>query len=145
MRAVEAAVTAQRSLAAEPWRTEVGVIRVRMGLHTGEGTLGADNYVGVDVHRAARIAAASHGGQVILSAPTAALVEAALPDGVAIRDLGFHRLKDLERPESLMQLVIDGLRSDFPPPRSLDAPSNLPPSSRVSWVASAKLRTRAAC
>lgn len=125
--AVEAAVAAQRALAAEPWPAEVGSLRVRMGLHTGEGTLGADNYVGLDVHRGARIAAAAHGGQVLVSRATRALVETALTAGVTLRDLGEYRLKDLEWPETLVQLVIDGLLSDFPPPRSLDAPTNLPP------------------
>ena len=72
--ALSAAAAAQRSLAAEPWPTEAGTVRVRMGLHTGEGTLGGDNYVGLDVHRAARIAAAAHGGQVLISATTGALV-----------------------------------------------------------------------
>src|SRR5689334_13653788 len=113
-RAVAAAVDAQRALAVETWPAEVGELRVRMGLHTGEGTLGADNYVGLDVHRAARIAAAAHGGQVALSGPTRSLVEGALPEGVKIRDLGEHRLKDLERPEAIAQLVIPGLRADFP-------------------------------
>ena len=69
--AVAAAAAAQRSLAAEPWPADVGSVRVRMGLHTGEGTLGGDNYIGVDVNRAARIAAAAHGGQVLLSKATA--------------------------------------------------------------------------
>src|SRR5207237_1703137 len=102
-------------------------VRVRMGLHTGEGVRGGDNYVGIDVNRAARIAAAAHGGQVILSDATRGLVERSLPDGVSLRDLGEHRLKDIARPEHLHDLVIDGLRTDFPPPRTLDArPNNLP-------------------
>ena len=98
-----------------------------MGLHTGEGTLGGDNYVGLDVHRAARIAAAAHGGQVLISATTRALVEGSLPAGFELRDLGEYRLKDLERPERLVQLVGPGLADDFPPPRTLETPSNLPP------------------
>jgi predicted ATPase/class 3 adenylate cyclase len=126
-RAVAAAVDAQRALAVETWPAEVGELRVRMGLHTGEGTLGADNYVGLDVHRAARIAAAAHGGQVVLSGSTRSLVDGALPEGVKIRDLGEHRLKDLERPEAIAQLVIPGLRADFPPLRTLETPTNLPP------------------
>ena len=92
-----------------------------MGLHTGEGRLGGDNYVGIDVHRAARIAAAGHGGQVLLSDPTRALVDTALPDGLRLRDLAEHRLKDLPAPERIWQLEIDGLPVDFPAIRSLDA------------------------
>ena len=80
-----------------------------MGLHTGEGRLGGDNYIGLDVHRAARIAAAGHGGRVLLSAASRVLVEDALPDGVTVRDLGTHRLKDLDQPEHLAQLVITDL------------------------------------
>jgi len=125
--AIAAAAEAQRTLAEEPW-PEDARIRVRMGLHTGEGRLDADEtYVGADVHRAARIAAAGHGEQVVLSDATRVLVGGDVPDGVAIRELGEARLKDLERPEQLHQLVIDGLRSDFPPLRTLGGtPTNLP-------------------
>ncbi|MGH2554973.1 MAG: adenylate/guanylate cyclase domain-containing protein, partial [Actinomycetota bacterium] len=126
VRAVEAAVAAQRALAAHDWSPGPPV-RVRMGLHTGEGITGGDDYVGMDVNRAARIAAAAHGGQVIISEATRGLVERALPDGVALRDLGPHRLKDIEYPEHLQDIVIEGLPADFPPPRTLDArPNNLP-------------------
>ncbi|MFH1475342.1 MAG: adenylate/guanylate cyclase domain-containing protein, partial [Chloroflexota bacterium] len=124
--AVAATVRAQRDLAAEAWPPDAA-IRVRMGLHTGEGVVDADgSYVGHDVHRAARVAGAAHGGQVLLSGTVRALAGAALPAGVTLRDLGEHRLKDL-RPEPLAQLVVDGLPADFPPVRSLDArPNNLP-------------------
>jgi class 3 adenylate cyclase len=108
-------VAAQRALAADDWPME-GPLRVRMGLHTGEGILGGDNYLGLDVHRAARIAAAGHGGQVLISATTRGLVSNALPQGVALRDLGRHRLKDIALPEHLYDLVIEGLPADFPPP-----------------------------
>jgi predicted ATPase/class 3 adenylate cyclase len=125
MAAVNATVAAQRELGATEWPDRLPM-SVRMGLHTGDGELGGDNYVGVDVHRAARIAAAGHGGQVLLSASTRALVEATLPDDVLLRDLGQHRLKDLRAPEHLHQLVIAGLASDFPALRTLDAsPTNL--------------------
>jgi predicted ATPase/class 3 adenylate cyclase len=124
--AVAAAVDANRDLAAHDW-PDGAEIRIRSGLHTGEGTLGGDDYVGLDVNRAARIAAAAHGGQVILSDATRSLVDDALPDGVALRKLGRHRLKDIERPERLFDLAIDGLPQEFPPPRTLDArPNNLP-------------------
>ena len=125
--AIAGAVAAQRALASEPWVAEVGDLRVRMGLHTGEGTLGGDNYAGMDVHRAARIAAAANGGQVLVSAPTRSLTEASLPPGVRLRDLGAFRLKDLAQPERLVQLVIDGLGDTFPAPRTLETPTNLPP------------------
>ena len=124
--AVAAATSAQRALAAEPWPDDAP-IRVRMGVHTGDGRLDADGeYVGADIHRAARVAAAGHGGQVLLSATTSALVADELPDGVSIRSLGEHRLRDL-RPERICQLVIDGIATEFPPIRSLDRrPNNLP-------------------
>lgn len=125
-RSVAAAVAAQRALAAEQWPGDMP-LRVRMGLHTGEGTPSGSSYVGIDVHRAARIAAAGHGGQVLLSAPTAALVEHLLPDGVTLLDLGEHRLKDLERSERLNRLLIEGLPVDDRQVRSLDViPNNLP-------------------
>jgi predicted ATPase/class 3 adenylate cyclase len=125
--AVRAAVAAQRALAAHDW-SPAPPVRVRIGVHTGEGTLGGDDYVGIDVHRAARIADAAHGGQVIVSDATRGLVQHALGAGVSLRDLGAHRLRGIAEPEPLHQLVADGLGSDFPPPRTLDArPSNLPP------------------
>jgi predicted ATPase/class 3 adenylate cyclase len=123
---VGAAVEAQRRLAAEPWPDGVEV-RVRMGLHSGDGSLDADGeYIGADVHRAARIAGAANGGQVLLSETSSDLVADGLPAGVVLRSLGQHRLKDL-RPERICQLAIDGLRQEFPPIRSLDSrPNNLP-------------------
>jgi predicted ATPase/class 3 adenylate cyclase len=125
--AVRAAAAAQRGLAAHDW-SPGPPLRVRMGVHTGEGTLGGDDYVGIDVHRAARIADAAHGGQVIVSDATRGLVEHTLPAGASLRDLGPHHLRGLADPERLHQLVVEGLESDFPPPRTLDArPSNLPP------------------
>ena len=124
--AVTAAAAAQRSLGSEPWSAGVGAVRVRMGIHTGEAVLGGEDYVGLDVHRAARIAAAAHGGQVLVSAATHALVSGSLPDGLRLRELGEFRLKDLDRPERLAQLVGPGLADDYPPPRTLDIPSNLP-------------------
>jgi predicted ATPase/class 3 adenylate cyclase len=123
--AVNAVVQAQRNLAAHAWADGV-TVRVRMALHTGEALLATTGYVGIDVHRAARICSAGHGGQVLLSQTTRDLVEEALPDGVALRDLGEHRLKDLKRPEHVYQLVIADLPVDFAPLKSLDAhPHNL--------------------
>jgi predicted ATPase/class 3 adenylate cyclase len=123
--AVAAASEAQLALAREQWPQE-RTVRVRMGLHTGEGRLGADNYIGMDVHRGARVAAAGHGGQVLVSSATRALVEGSLPNGLSLRDLGEHRLKDLEQPERVSQLVIAGLEVEFPQLRSLATPGNLP-------------------
>jgi predicted ATPase/class 3 adenylate cyclase len=124
--AVAAAVAAQRGLAAERWPQDAEIL-VRMGLHTGEGLISGGSYVGLDVHRAARIAGAGHGGQVLISASTTALVDGALPEGVSLKEMGEHRLKDLSRPERLWGLVIEGLASDFPPLGTLNAvPNNLP-------------------
>jgi len=124
--AIAAAVAAQRGLAAHPWPPD-GRIQVRIGLHTGEGRRSGGDYVGMDVHRAARIAAAGHGGQVLVSETTVSLAGASLPDGVRLVDLGMHRLKDMPRPERIQQLAIDGLQSEFEPLRTLGArPSNLP-------------------
>ncbi|HEV8252498.1 MAG TPA: tetratricopeptide repeat protein [Candidatus Limnocylindria bacterium] len=124
--AVAAAVSVQRGLAAEAW-PDGAQIRIRMGMHTGEGVLSGGGYVGLDVHRAARIANAGHGGQVLLSATTRALVEGSLPRGVTLREMGEHRLKDLSRPERIWDLVIEGMASDFPALRTLNAvPNNLP-------------------
>jgi predicted ATPase/class 3 adenylate cyclase len=124
--AVEAAVEAQRSLAAEPWPAG-GEVTVRMGLHAGEASVSAAGLVGLDIHRAARIAAAAHGGQVVVSEAVRALVAADLASGISLRSLGSHRLKDLREPQPLCQVVAEGLRIEFPPLQSLDArPNNLP-------------------
>ncbi len=124
--AVSAAVDGLHALVIHPWPENVEV-RVRMGLHTGEPQLSSEGYVGIDVHHAARVMSAGHGGQVLLSQTTRDLVEHQLPDGVSLRDLGEHRLKDLQRPVHLFQLVIAGLPSHFPSLKSLDAyPNNLP-------------------
>jgi predicted ATPase/class 3 adenylate cyclase len=131
--AVRAAVAAQRGLAAHDW-SPAPPVRVRMGLHTGEGVLGGDNYVGLDVNRAARIAAAGHGGQVIVSDATRGLVAHALPEGASFRDLGPHRLKDIAQPVHLHDLVVEGLRADFPPPRTLDARRDNLPVQLTSFV-----------
>ena len=116
--AVAGAVSAQRALARHEW-PDGTEFRVRMSVHTGEPVVGEEGYVGIDVHRAARICAAAHGGQVLLSATAAALVSgAAMPDGVSKVDLGDVQLKDLDEPEHVVQLDIDGLPSSFPPLRA---------------------------
>ena len=131
--AVRAVVHAQRRLAAASW-PDGAEVAVRMGLHTGGVVLAGGEYVGVDIHRAARIAAAAHGGQVVLSETTREAVHAELPPGTSLRDLGLHRLKDLDEPEHIQQLVIDGIRSDFPPLRSLSARFELIPGEVSSFV-----------
>lgn len=124
--AVAAAVAAQRAVATHPW-PDGATVKVRMGSHTGEGTLSGGDYVGLDVHRAARISSIGSGGQILLSQATGALVDHDLPDGVALRDLGLCRLKDLQRPEHIFQVLHPDLPSDFPALRSLDLlPHNLP-------------------
>ena len=115
--AVAATVAAQRALASHSW-PDGEEVRVRMSVHTGEPVVGEEGYVGMDVHRAARICSAGHGGQVLLSATTAALVTGALPEGVTQVPLGDLRLKDLSQPEHVVQLDIDGLPASFPPLRS---------------------------
>ncbi len=115
--AVAAAVAGQRSLATHAW-PDGEELRVRMSVHTGEPVVGEEGYVGIDVHRAARICSAGHGGQVLLSATTAALVSGALPDGVTQVPLGDLRLKDLSEPERVVQLDIEGLPASFPPLRA---------------------------
>ena len=124
--AIAAAAEATRALADAAW-PEDAPVRVRIGVHTGTPQLVGDRYIGLDVPRAARIAAAGHGGQVLLSEATRALVEHALPEGTNLRDLGLHRLKDLQHPEQLFQLVLPDLPANFPPLKTLDArPHNLP-------------------
>jgi predicted ATPase/class 3 adenylate cyclase/DNA-binding CsgD family transcriptional regulator len=124
--AVCAVVEMQRAMARHAWPVGVAV-RVRMGMHTGEPQLSSEGYVGLDVHHAARIMSAAHGGQVLLSQTTRDLVEHDLPKGVNLLGLGKYRLKDLEHPSHLYQLVIEGLPADFPPLKTLDAShSNLP-------------------
>ena len=119
--AVAAAADCQRALADGP-------IRVRMGLHTGEPRLTEEGYVGLDVHKGARIAAVGHGGQVLLSQTTRALVDA------DVRDLGVHRLKDLSAPERIYQLEVDGLPCDFPLLKTIEAGMKNLPAPRTSFV-----------
>jgi class 3 adenylate cyclase/DNA-binding beta-propeller fold protein YncE len=120
--AVLAAASAQRSLAGHAW-PQGSTVRVRMGIHSGEPTLGGDRYVGLGVHRAARICGAAHGGQVLLSNATRELIEDDLPPELSLRDLGEQRLKDIDRPERIVQLVVPGLPDQFPPLRSPAEPA----------------------
>ncbi|MBI3750899.1 MAG: adenylate/guanylate cyclase domain-containing protein, partial [Chloroflexi bacterium] len=121
-----AAIAAQRALAAEAWPDGVQV-RVRMGLHAGEAELVGGSLIGLDVNRAARIAATANGGQIVVSDAVRSLVAGDLAADVSLRPLGNHRLKDLRDPEPLAQVVAVGLLETFPPLRSVDArPNNLP-------------------
>ena len=124
--AVTSAVEIQRRLAAEEWESPQDVT-VRIGVHTGEGRLGGSDYVGIDVHRAARIGDSGHGGQVLVSEATARLVEYSLPQGSRLEDLGIHRLRDLTHEEHIFQLSVEGLPTEFPPLRTLtSSKGNLP-------------------
>ena len=123
--AVRCCLAGQRALTGHDWPGGVAV-RVRMGLHSGEPAFQQEHYVGMDVHRAARIAAAAHGGQVVLSEATRQLAGSQLAGEVSVRDLGWHRLKDIEAPERIYQLVAPGLPEEFPPLKSLGAQSRLP-------------------
>jgi len=124
---IAAAAAAQSALADHVWPGGT-TVQVRMGLHTGEPMCTGDDYTGLDVHRAARIGAAAHGGQILASEPVKMLASSRLPPGVAFRDMGDHKLRDLEQLEHLFQVLFPGGRDEFPPIRSLNnRPNNLPP------------------
>ncbi len=123
---LEASIRAQTSLSSEPWGP-TGPLRVRMGIHSGETETRDGDYFGQVMNRTARIMAAGHGGQILVSAAVARLADAGLPDGAGLIDLGAHRLKDLTLPEHLYQLAHPDLESTFPAPNTLDTrPHNLP-------------------
>jgi predicted ATPase/class 3 adenylate cyclase len=124
--AVVAAIACQLALIQTSWE-EIGLLQVRIGLHTGEAVYRYGDYHGQVVNRTARLMSAGHGGQVLVSATTAAVVGERLPDGIELVALGEHRLRDLARPEVVYQLVHPGLAREFPALRSLDSyPGNLP-------------------
>jgi predicted ATPase/class 3 adenylate cyclase len=125
--AVRAVLAAQQELGAEEWGEVTGPLAARMGLWTGEGVLGGEHYLNPPLNRCARLMAAGHGGQALVSGPTELLVREDLPDGCALVDLGEHRLRDLARPVRIFQLTGPGLRAEFPPLRTLEAfAGNLP-------------------
>jgi predicted ATPase/class 3 adenylate cyclase len=124
--AVGAALAAQRRLASYDW-PDGSKVRVRMGLHTGQPTRHEGDYVGMDVHRAARIASSAHGGQILVSATTAQLIADQSAE-LQLKDLGWHRLKDIPEPERILQLVAKDLPQVFPALKSLGTPTNLPPA-----------------
>jgi class 3 adenylate cyclase len=125
---VAAVLQMQRAFQGHAWPGGEQV-RVRMGIHCGEAVRTATGLVGLEVHRAARVAAVAHGGQVLVSEAAAVLARDGLPPGAALADVGVHRLKDLGRPEQIFQLHAAGLQAEFPPLRSLGnpaLPNNLP-------------------
>jgi len=123
--AVSAAAEAQRALAAQRWPDALP-LRVRIGIHTGTPTPAPPKYVGLDVHQAARVMAAAHGGQVLVTQTTRDLNDSP-GSRTAFRDLGEHELRDIPSPTHLYQLDLDGLETDFPPPRTVaNRPTNLP-------------------
>jgi class 3 adenylate cyclase len=131
--AADAAVDAQRELAAHAWPGDAHV-RVRMGLHTGEPQVGEHGYLGIDVVRAARICSAGHGGQILLSETTRALLGNALPPGASVLDLGQQNLKDIQH-ERIFQLALDEQPPEKRPLKTADAPPGAP-GSRAEAIAS---------
>jgi class 3 adenylate cyclase len=141
--AVAAALAGQVALKAADWgELGAGALKARMGLHTGEVEVQGAHYFGAPLYRCARLTAAANGGQVVLSGATAELVRDALPPGAGLRDLGEHRLKDLQRAERVLQLLHPDLPGEFPPLRSLDArcPTTCRCSSPASWAGSGSWR-----
>ncbi len=133
--AVAAAVEAQRAHAEHAW-PEDAAVRVRMGLHTGEPALGEEGYLGLDVVRAARLCTAGRGGHVLLSETTRALLGSSLPEGVSVAPLGERQLKDLDEPERIYELEIDGVEQPedaTAPPAPPAAPGPPGPPSPVDW------------
>jgi predicted ATPase/class 3 adenylate cyclase len=125
--AVRAVLAGQQGLAAEDWGEVTGPLEARMGLLTDEGVLGGEHYLNQPLNRCARLMAAGHGGQVLVSGATELLVREDLPEGCALVDLGEHRLRDLARPVRIFQLTGPGLRDQFPPLHTLEAfAGNLP-------------------
>ena len=125
--AVLCAVEAQLALVNHPWPEDIGKIRVRMGMHTGEPQVVDNDYFGSPVIRASRISSAGHGGQILISTATRELIIEELPEEIEFVDLGLHRLKDLGRAERIFQVSHPSLPQDFPPLRTLDViPNNLP-------------------
>ncbi|MGH3132513.1 MAG: adenylate/guanylate cyclase domain-containing protein, partial [Gaiellaceae bacterium] len=137
--AVAAAVAGQRALAEHEWPDD-GAVRVRIGMHTGEATLDDGRYVGLAVHRAARISATGHDGQILLSGSTRDVVEDDLPSDQRLVDLGEHRLKDLPRPERVFQLAAEGLAQDFPALKTMGATSFEGRESELAEAAAEELR-----
>src|SRR5712692_5826429 len=131
--AVASAVAMQRELAAQTW-PEGADMHIRVAVHSGEAELRDGHYYGPAVYRCARLLATGHGDQVLLTQATRDLVVDALPEGVGLRDLGSHRLRDLERPERVFQVIAPGLRAEFPPIRSMDPRRHNLPVSPTGFI-----------
>ncbi len=124
---IASALAGQQAIAAETWPQAIGPLKVRMGLHAGEGQAREGDFYGPEINRAARLMAIGHGGQVLASAAAAGLLKGRLPDGAELIDLGLHRLKGLSDPEQVFQLAHPSLETDFPPLQSsVSVPHNLP-------------------
>ena len=132
--AVRAVLAAQAGLGAEDWGEVTGPLAARMGLWTGEGVLGGEQYLNQPLNRCARLMAAGHGGQALVSGATELLVRDDLPEGCGLVDLGEHRLRDLARPVRIFQLTGPGLRGEFPPLRTLEAFAGNLPAQLSSFV-----------
>jgi class 3 adenylate cyclase len=130
--AVAAAVEAQRAHADHTW-PDGAAVRVRMGLHTGEPALGEEGYLGIDVVRAARLCTAGRGGHVLLSETTRALLGSALPEGVSVAPLGERQLKDLDEPERIYELEIEGVEQPEEATASPAPPGAPAPPGPVDW------------
>ncbi|MGB2568375.1 ATP-binding protein [Micromonospora citrea] len=132
-KALTACLTAQRALSTHDWPNEDATPRVRMGLHTGYAEPRDGEYASPEVHRAARVAAAAHGGQVLCSASTARFADP-LPSGATLLDLGLHRLRGFDDRERLFQLVAPGLERQFPRPRTAEAAAHNLPTQVTSFI-----------
>lgn len=139
--ALRASLQAQVAMGAEHWPGGIR-LALRMGLHTGDAEPYGDNYIALAVHQAARVSAAGHGGQILVSAATAQAVAGRLPEGCTLRDLGSFRLKDFPEPERLHQLCHPALRADFPPPRTLSVRGHNLPGAATSFIGRGAERTR---
>jgi predicted ATPase/class 3 adenylate cyclase len=139
--ALRAAIEAQRAFADEPWPKGTGELKARIALHAGSALLRRGEYFGPTVNRVARLAAAAHGGQILLSSSAAAHVSKSVK-GVHLHDLGAHRLKDLDEPETIFQAVVAGLNAEVKTPMSLGAEPNNLPSQISSFVGRTKELSR---
>jgi class 3 adenylate cyclase len=134
--ALRGAVEAQRAIAAHDW-PDGDDLRVRIGIHSGDADSTEGRYVGLAVHRAARIGAAAHGGQVLVSSATRELVEDDLDSGISLLDMGTIRLKDFDRPERIAQVEAEGLERDFPSLAAIESNESpfveITPMVRIRW------------
>lgn len=137
LQALQAAIAAQHALAAEDWG-EIGSLTVRMGIHTGAAEFRDNDYFGATLNRVARIESAAHGGQILLSQISMELLEDEGLDGISFKSLGSHRLRNLDRPEHLFQVVVDGLKESFPPPKSMEVLPNNLPAQTTSFIGRAR-------